>query len=240
MEAIVLAGGLGTRLRAAVPDLPKPMAPVNGRPFLERLLDYWVAQGVKRLILSVGYRHEAIRAHFGKSYRRVPIRYAVEDQPRGTGGALLLAAESLQGRDAFLVLNGDTWFEVPLKTLVKFHASRRPDATLALFRSPQEGRYTGLGIGKDGEVLSLGTGAKGGLANGGVYLMARTLLEGAPRSASAPVSLEEDILPLALRAKKRLYGLECGGRFLDIGVPEDYHRAGAVLGALPGEMGNRK
>ena len=230
MEAIVLAGGLGTRLRPVVPDLPKPMAPVGSRPFLERLLDYWIGQGVQRIILSVGYRHEAIRQHFGKSHRRVPIRYAVEDRPRGTGGGLLLAAEALSSRATFLVLNGDTWFEVPLKTLAGFHASRRPDVTLALFRSPQGGRYAGLHVGRDGEVLSFGAGEKGGLANGGVYLMERSLLESGPQFASAPLSLEEDILPLALRGKKRVYGLECGGRFLDIGVPEDYARAGAVLG----------
>jgi D-glycero-alpha-D-manno-heptose 1-phosphate guanylyltransferase len=217
-------------LRAAVPSLPKPMAPVGGRPFLERLLDYWIGQGVQRVILSVGYRHEAIEKYFGQSHRRVPVRYAVEDVPRGTGGGLLLAAEQLSGRDAFLVVNCDTWFEVPLATLAKFHASRRADVSLSLFRSPQQGRYAGLRVGKDGEVLSFGAGEEDGLANGGAYLMERGFLEGVP-SGQGPVSLEEDILPMALRAKKRLYGLECGGRFLDIGVPEDYARAAGVLGA---------
>jgi D-glycero-alpha-D-manno-heptose 1-phosphate guanylyltransferase len=231
MQAIVLAGGLGTRLREAVPDLPKPMAPVNGRPFLERLLDYWIDQGVERIILSTGYRHEAIQGYFGKAHRRVPIRYAVEERPRGTGGGLLLAATALSSRDTFLVVNGDTWFEVPLKTLARFHASRQPDVTLALFRSPQEGRYTGLQVGTDGEVLSFGAGAKGGLANGGVYLMEWSLLESGPQFASAPLSLEEDILPLALGGKRRVYGLECGGRFLDIGVPEDYARAAGLFEA---------
>lgn len=231
MEAIILAGGLGTRLRAVVPDLPKPLAPVAGRPFLERLLDYWIGQGVARVILSVGYRHEAIQAHFGQSHRGVPVRYAVEDRPRGTGGGLLLAAEQLSGRDAFLVVNGDTWFEVPLEALSRFHASRQPDLTLALFRSPREGRYAGLRVGNDGEVLALGAGARGGLANGGVYLMERSLLEGGPRPGPAPVSFEEDILPMALGAGKRLFGLECNGRFLDIGVPEDYARAGELFDA---------
>ena len=231
MEAIVLAGGLGTRLRATVPDLPKPMAPVNGRPFLERLLDYWIGQGVERIILSTGYRHEAIQGHFGKAHRRIPIRYAVEERPRGTGGGLLLAAEALSRREPFLVLNGDTWFEVPLKTLASFHASHRPVATLALFRAPQQGRYAGLTVGKAGEILALGASEKGGLANGGVYLMERGLLEGGSWPASSPVSLEEDILPFALRSGKRVCGLECPGRFLDIGVPEDYARAAALLGA---------
>src|SRR5688572_26838893 len=123
------------------------MAPVAGRPFLARQLDYWIAQGVRGIILSVGYRHEVFRQHFGKSHRRVPIRYAIEDRPLGTGGGLLHAVEQLSGHEAFLVLNGDTWFEVPLKTLARFHESCRPDATLALFRSPQQGRYTGIDVG---------------------------------------------------------------------------------------------
>ncbi len=230
MEAIVLAGGLGTRLRAAVPDLPKPMAPVNGRPFLERLLDYWVAQGVTRLILSVGYKHEAVSAHFGPAFRGVPVGYAVEGRPLGTGGGLLLALGSLAAPGPFLVLNGDTYFEVALGALRDFHAARGADATLALFRSPQQGRYTGLGIGKAGEVLSLNAGEKGGLANGGVYLMERGLLEGGSWLPASPVSLEGDILPFALHSSKRVFGLECAGRFLDIGVPEDYARAADLLG----------
>lgn len=229
MEAIVLAGGLGTRLRAAVPDLPKPMAPVNGRPFLEHQLEYWAGQGVTRFILSVGYRHESISGHIGGAFRGIPVAYAVESRPLGTGGGLLLAAGSLASPGPFLVLNGDTYFEVALAVLREFHAARRADATLALFRSPQQGRYTGLRIGNAGEVLALNAGEKGGLANGGVYLMERGLLEGGPWPPAAPVSLEEDILPFALQSGKRVFGLECPGRFLDIGVPEDYARAGAVL-----------
>lgn len=229
MEAIVLAGGLGTRLRAAVPDLPKPMAPVGGRPFLEHLLDHWIRQGVTRFILSVGYRREAITGHFGVAFHGAAIDYAVEEKPRGTGGGLLLACRSLAEPGAFLVLNGDTYFEAPLETLREFHAARRAEITLSLLRSPQQGRYTGLQVGAAGEVMSLHTGVTGGLANGGVYLMEHSLLEGAPWQSSSPVSLEEDILPFALQSGKRVFGLECSGRFLDIGVPEDYARAADLL-----------
>jgi D-glycero-alpha-D-manno-heptose 1-phosphate guanylyltransferase len=233
MEAIVLAGGLGTRLRAAVPDVPKPMAPVNGRPFLERLLDYWIAQGVTRFVLSTGYRHEMISAHFGTSYRGTAVQHAVEDRPRGTGGGLLLASGSLDEPGPFLVLNGDTFFDVPLAMLREFHGAHRSEATLSLFRTPQQGRYTGINVGRTGEIRSFGTGARGGLANGGVYLMELSLLEGGPWRPESMVSLEEDILPFAVQAGKHVYGMECAGRFLDIGVPEDYARAAAVLGAAP-------
>lgn len=231
MDSIILAGGLGTRLRAAVPDLPKPMAPVSGRPFLEHLLDYWIRQGVTRFILSVGYRHEAILAHFGLTYHGIPIRYAIENKPLGTGGGLLLAGRSVAAPGPFLVLNGDTYFEARLEKLREFHAARRAQVTLALFRSPQQGRYAGLCIEPTGEVRALGTSKAGELANGGVYVMERNLLEGGPWLPSATVSLEEEILPFALREGRRVYGLECPGAFLDIGVPEDYARAADVLGA---------
>lgn len=226
----MLAGGLGTRLRVALPGLPKPMAPVNGRPFLERLLDYWVGHGVTRFILSVGYKHEAITDHFGAAYRGIAIDYAVDDQPLGTGGGLLLAGDSLAAAGPFLVLNGDTFFEVQLNALRDFHAARGANVTLALFRSPQQGRYTGIRLGDAGEIRSFTEGEKGGLANGGVYLMERSLLKGGPWKPRSPVSLEEDILPFALRGGRRVFGLECSGRFLDIGVPEDYARAASVLG----------
>ena len=233
MEAIVLAGGLGTRLRAVVPDVPKPMAPVNGRPFLERLLDYWIAQGVSRFILSTGYRHEVLAAHFGATFHGAAIRQVVEDRPLGTGGGLLLASVALTAAGPFLVLNGDTFFEVALKTLRDFHAARSAEVTLCLFRSPQQGRYAGIELGKDGAVRTFGSGEKGGLANGGVYFVERSFLDGGPWQPRSALSLEEDILPFALEAGKRVYGMECSGRFLDIGVPEDYARAAAVLAGEP-------
>ena len=229
MQAIVLAGGLGTRLRGTIGETPKPLAPVRGRPFLEYLLDYWIGQGVTRFILSVGYKHEAIAGHFGATFEGAAIRYAVEDRPLGTGGGLLLAAGHLAGDGAFLVLNGDTFFEAPLGALREFHEARGALATIALFRSRQGGRYAGLTLGESGEVLTLGAGERGGLANGGVYFMERSLFEGGPWRAASPVSLEEDILPFALRSRKRVFGLECAGRFLDIGVPEDYARAAELL-----------
>ncbi|HXF67609.1 MAG TPA: nucleotidyltransferase family protein [Burkholderiales bacterium] len=235
MEAIVLAGGLGTRLRSAVPELPKPMAPVAGRPFLEYLLDYWIGQGVTRFILSVGYRQQALREHFGGAYRAAGIAYAGEEQPLGTGGGLRLACGLLAGPGPFLVLNGDTYFEVPLEQLVRFHRAHRAEATLALFRSPQHGRYGAVRLGEQGEILCLESagGKAGGLANGGVYLMERGLPEGGPWHPGSALSLEDDILPHALAGGRRICGMVCAGRFLDIGLPEDYARAARMLAGEP-------
>jgi len=117
------------------------------------------------------------------------------------------------------------------KGMREFQVAHRAEATLSLFRTPQQGRYGGINVGKAGEIRSFGTGARGGLANGGVYLMEATLIEGGPWRPESAVSLEEDILPFAVQAGKRVYGMECAGRFLDIGVPEDYARAAQVLGA---------
>lgn len=224
---MVLAGGLGTRLRAAVPDLPKPMAPVNGRPFLEHQLDYWIEQGIERFTLSVGYLRERIIGHFGSSYRGAAVQYAVEEQPMGTGGGLLLAASRLNHDDACLVLNGDTYFEVDLASLEAFHDARRADWTLALFRSTEPGRYMGLDVAEDGRVLSLNTGKDdiGMLVNGGVYLVELDCLRSFTVDPADSISLERELLPSVLTARGTVYGAAFSGTFLDIGVPKDYFRA---------------
>jgi len=233
-SAIILAGGLGTRLRSAVPDLPKPMAPVAGRPFLEYQLDYWIGQGVERFVLSVGYRHEAIVAHFGTQHRGVPLQYAVERAPLGTGGGLLLALDLLADQQRpFLLLNGDTYFEVDLTALHEFHVRRQSDWTFSLFRSSEAGRYMGMGIDDEGHITALksGTAEPGRLANGGVYLVDPSVLRARPWVAGGKLSLEDDILPVAFGSGRRLYGFECAGAFIDIGVPADYQRAAALLAA---------
>jgi D-glycero-alpha-D-manno-heptose 1-phosphate guanylyltransferase len=229
--AIILAGGLGTRLRDAVPDLPKPMAPVQGRPFLEYQMDYWIAQGVSRFILSVGYRREAIIGHFGAAYRGVPIDYAFESTPLGTGGGLLLAAEKLNDATAFLLLNGDTFFAVDLQELEAFHVKRGAGWTFALFRADEAGRYMGVATGADGRIQSLrsGKGEIGALANGGVYLVDPAWLHRIRYRAGDKVSLEDELLPAFDAAGGSLFGMTSTGRFIDIGVPADYRRAAQVL-----------
>jgi D-glycero-alpha-D-manno-heptose 1-phosphate guanylyltransferase len=228
MEAVILAGGLGTRLRPAVADLPKPLAPVNGRPFLKYLLDYWTAQGVARAVLSVGYMHEAIERTIGNLHAGCPVSYAVEAEPLGTGGGLILAAAQLHGAGTFLGLNGDTMFAAPLARLAEFHRDTRADMTLALFATGDAVRYTGVATNAEGRVTAL-RGA--GQANGGVYLIERRLVDELPWAAGAKVSLESEILPWLLADGRRLFGLRCDGGFIDIGVPEDYRRAQALMPA---------
>jgi D-glycero-alpha-D-manno-heptose 1-phosphate guanylyltransferase len=230
--AIILAGGLGTRLRSAVPDLPKPMAPIAGRPFLAYQMDHWIAQGVGHFILSVGYRHEAISAHFGHRYRGATLDYVAETTPLGTGGALLLAAAQLPDDRSALLLNGDTYFDVALDRLAA-HA-RRHDAQwcLSLFRSHDPARYMGVGLARDGRINAL-KAPTAPLANGGVYLFRPSALQAVKVCAGAPLSLENDLFPLLFEQGQRFAGLECPGAFIDIGVPHDYHRAASVLPMPP-------
>jgi D-glycero-alpha-D-manno-heptose 1-phosphate guanylyltransferase len=229
VAAIILAGGLGTRLRSVVPDLPKPMAPIRGRPFLEHQLDYWIGQGVDEFILSVGYRKQAIIDHFGSNYRSTPLSYVIEEKPMGTGGGVLLAAQGLN--QPFLILNGDTFFEVDLATLLKFHNERLSDWTFSLFRTGEVGRYMGIEVNAKCEIEMLQSGgrASGYLANGGVYLVNPAVLAKGEFLAGTKMSLEDDFLPALVEKGCKLYGLEFQGAFIDIGVPRDYYLASQVL-----------
>jgi D-glycero-alpha-D-manno-heptose 1-phosphate guanylyltransferase len=230
-SAVILAGGLGTRLRSAVPDLPKPMAPISGRPFLEHQLDYWIKQGVSHFVLSVGYRHEIIVDHFGNSYKGAELDYVIEKTPLGTGGGLLLAAEKIAGDKPFLLLNGDTYFAVDLKILSEFSLANDADWCFSLFRTHEEGRYMAMNISPQGRIVSLKSdaGSPGRLANGGVYWVNPRALVSDKFSSGDKFSLEDDLLVNAIGLGQRLLGIEFSGAFIDIGVPDDYHRAPALL-----------
>jgi D-glycero-alpha-D-manno-heptose 1-phosphate guanylyltransferase len=230
-SAIILAGGLGTRLRSAVPDLPKPMAPIDGRPFLAHQMDHWIAQGVNHFVLSVGYRFEAIRDHFGRYYRSARLDFAVEDKPLGTGGALLLAAALLPRDKPALLLNGDTYFDVSLASLAAHARGLDAQWCLALFRSTDPARYMGVGVDADGRIDALREPGSA-LANGGVYWFLPAALSACAALRGTAQSLENDLFPALLAQGQRFAGLECPGAFIDIGVPADYHRAAAVLPAI--------
>lgn len=232
MEAIILAGGLGSRLRAAVPDLPKPMAPINGRPFLEYLLDYWAGQGVSRFVLSVGYKRDIIEEHFATRYKGTEVDYAAEDQPLGTGGGLLLALKHLRRTGPFLIMNGDTFFEVDLAPMRRYHRERRAELTIALREVEANSRYGGVGIDKEGKITSFDNRARTAdraLINGGVYLAEKSAFAGMAPESDVPVSIEDQLYPRMLAEGRRMYGFPSSGRFIDIGIPEDYRRAASVL-----------
>lgn len=232
MEAIVLAGGLGTRLKEHVPDLPKPMAPVGGRPFLEHQIDYWIEQGVSSFILSVGYKREVIQSRFGDRYRDAEISYAVEEKPLGTGGGLILSVEKLKTDNPFILLNGDTFFEVDLSEMENLHKGKNSDVTVALHQLKENTRYGSVKLDGDGKITDFNSAPDAGnsLINGGVYIINPAALSSTKWRSGDNVSLEDDLFPAMIESGIRFYGYLSSGRFIDIGVPEDYKRSEELLG----------
>ena len=191
-------------------------------------MDYWIGQGVNKFILSIGYLNQTITEHFGRGYQEASIDYVIEDKPLGTGGALLMAAQGLN--EPFLVLNGDTFFEVDLNLLNDFHKKQRSEWTLSLFRANQSGRYMGLKLADNGEILTLeSVNTDSNLFNGGVYLINPSVFDMLDQALGEKISLENDLLPNFINSGGLLYGIECIGKFIDIGVPKDYHHAAEIL-----------
>jgi D-glycero-alpha-D-manno-heptose 1-phosphate guanylyltransferase len=225
MEAIVLAGGFGTRLRELVPAVPKPMAPVAGRPFLEIVLRGLAGKGFHRAILSVGYLAEQISGHFGESFAGMNLVYEVEDVPLGTGGAVRAALARCKDDHAF-VFNGDTYLDLEAD-LVNRLWRERGDPIIVARAVPDVARYGSLVV-QDRAVkgfLEKG-GAGPGLINAGCYVLPRGILDNYPLGQS--FSLEADFLVGAV-AGKRFDVFETKGLFIDIGVPQDYERAQNLL-----------
>ena len=229
ITAVILAGGLGTRLQDTVSELPKPMAPINNRPFLEYQIEYWINQGVSKFILSVGYLRESIIEHFGNSYKNVPIEYIQEKQQLGTGGALLSATVDMN--EVFLLLNGDTFMEVNLKTFYDFHVNSQSNWTFALYKMNHQDRYMGIKLTPNGKILSLNSNEdnKYTYINGGVYLINSKVLSSFKYKNGEKLSLENEILPAYFSNDGDLYGKEFKGKFIDIGIPTDYFRASQIL-----------
>jgi D-glycero-alpha-D-manno-heptose 1-phosphate guanylyltransferase len=226
LQAVILAGGLGTRLRPVVGDTPKAMAPVAGRPFLEHVLADLAASGVRRAVLAVGYRREVISAHFGAEFRGVSLDYSEEEEPLGTGGAVRRALR-LAAPGPCLVLNGDTWLDLDHVAMVRAHVQAAAALTIAVRAVPDVARYGALEI-HGGRVRAFREKAPSGpgFINAGVYVLGADLFEGV--SLPAAFSLERDVFVPRVRELAPL-AFEATGRFIDIGVPEDFERAQRLL-----------
>lgn len=223
-EAIVLAGGLGTRLKGVVKDIPKPMAEVNGRPFLSYILDYLARAGVGRAVLSIGYRYGSIKDFFGPAYKDMELDYAIEDEPLGTGGAILEAMKAVRGQEIF-ILNGDTFFDLSLQGLIKAHRDSLADITLALKPMRDLDRY-GTVILKGDRVAGFREKSfqSSGYINGGVYAVKKNIAERLKALGLKRFSFESDFLQREI-AGLNAFGFVSDSYFIDIGIPEDYERA---------------
>ena len=227
-EAVILAGGFGTRLRAVVPDWPKPLAPVAGQPFLVLVLAAMARQGVQRVVLSLGYRAEAFMQTLGLRQFGMEIVHEIEHRPLGTGGAIRTALARCEG-DAALVLNGDTWLDFALKPAVaRWHHSGHP--VLLGCQVDDTARYGRLRV-AGGRLAGFEEKGRGGagLINSGHYLLPRDLFAGS--ALPEAFSFETDFLLPQLQ-QRPIEVLEVQGRFIDIGVPEDYALAQTNLADL--------
>ena len=227
-EAIILAGGLGTRLRSVVADVPKCMAPVNGTPFLTFIIDDLKKQGIERFIFSLGYKSESIIDFAEDKYKDLDKVYVIEKEPLGTGGAIKEACKAVNGENV-LVLNGDTLFSVDLQELADIHIKQHAACTIALKPMINFSRYGSVETNTNAMVTAFNEKqfCKKGLINGGIYVLnAQQFLQ---EQLPGIFSFEKEYLEKKINTHK-LYGIAFDDYFIDIGIPEDYERAQRELG----------
>ncbi len=223
-RAIVLAGGLGTRLRSVVADRPKPMAEVAGKPFLEYILIELAKSTVEEVRLSVGYKWEMVKEHFGHEFQGLRLEYIVEEEPLGTGGGIRLAME---GWDEAYVLNGDTFFDFNISELGDFYQASGADIAIALKHMSNFDRYGTVAL--EGDRITAFKEKQQmaeGEINAGVYALKSTVFGN--RAAGSKFSMEADVFEAEIDSLK-ICGKTFDGYFIDIGIPEDYEKANAYF-----------
>ena len=227
MQAILLCGGMGTRLRSVVSDRPKPMADICGKPFLQYLLEMLRDKGITEVIFALGYMGEMIEEYFqdGSAFG-LKISYSYEEEPLGTGGAIRNALPKILEEEV-LVLNADTYFPMDYQGLLCFHQENDGDFSLATRGVPDISRYGAVRRDAAGRILAwnekLEDGGQplAGEINGGIYVMKKSLIAEIPEGKQ---SLEQDCIPKWLSEGKRIFGLPFDGYFMDIGIPKDYQQ----------------
>lgn len=231
IPVLLLVGGMGTRLRTVLSGKPKPLAPVGDVPFLELLVLQIHSHGLRRLVMCTGFHADQIQQEFGDGRKwNVTIEYSEETRPLGTAGAMKLAERFLSSAAEFVVMNGDSFLELDLQKLIRFHRETGGWASIAVRRVPDAARYGTVQLDRQNRVVRFGEKLgiqEPGLINGGVYVFNREVLAHIPEGAS---SLEKDVLPGLL--EHGVFALEQNGMFIDIGTPEDYARAQSLYRSL--------
>ena len=223
VDALILCGGRGTRLRSVIADKPKVLASVNGLPFLSYLLEQLVNAGFRDVILCTGYKGEMVKEAFGSHYKGLNIRYSHEPEPLGTGGALRYALPMIEG-SYILAMNGDSYIDVDICSFIRWYLKGGYDASILLTKVEDTGRYGCVKINEDGKIISFDEkqeGSGSGWINAGMYLFNNKLLETIPEHCF--FSLEKEFIPMLVGDK--LYGYRCHGDFIDIGTPNSYTKS---------------
>lgn len=223
MEAIILAGGSGTRLKSIISDIPKPMAPIGAIPFLQYLFDWLIKNEIKRVILSVGYKWEIIYNQFKNSYNELELIYSIEEHPLGTGGAIKQAIKQTKDND-ILIVNGDTYFDISINELANFHFSNQFGLTIALKPMKNFNRYGTVEINRENRILKFieKEPTEIGLINCGIYLLSNNIENFFP--IKEQFSFEKDFMEIEL-VNLKFGGYIADKYFIDIGIPEDYNKA---------------
>lgn len=226
-EAIVLAGGLGTRLRDVVPDLPKCLAPINNEPFLYYLISYYQKQGINRFIFSLGFKHELIEEMLLKDFPELDYEIVVENEPLGTGGAVAFAMNKSIEEDV-LILNGDTYYCIDLASFSEAHYELEGECTIALKPMHDFERFGAVEIDDKNRVTSFQEKMhyEKGLINGGVYAVHVPSFQN--HEFVNKFSFETDYLEQQF-VYGRIMGFIQDGYFIDIGIPEDFQKAQTEL-----------
>ena len=224
MKAVILAGGLGKRLRKAVRDKPKSMAPVLGKPFLQYQIEQLKKYSIIEIVLCVGYLANQIKSYFKDGVKfGVNIRYAVEEKPLGTAGALKNSLDYLED-EVFLVLNGDSYSEVNFFKFIQFHREKKGKGTVLLTRVCQADDYGLVKMDEHNRITGFfekpGRTASGSIINAGIYLLEPQVLNYIPEGRQ--ISLEKEIFPHLLEKKMPLFGYLTSDYFIDIGTPQKY------------------
>jgi D-glycero-alpha-D-manno-heptose 1-phosphate guanylyltransferase len=231
IPAVLLVGGLGTRLQPVLLATPKPLAPVGDAPFLQLLVRQLRSQGIRRMVMCTGHLADQIEEAFGDGQKwDATITYSKESGPLGTAGAVKFAKCYLTQAPDFLVMNGDSFLELDFRELIRFHREHNGLISMAVRRVPDATRYGTVQLDTHNRVVGfrekVGIPVPG-IVNGGVYVFNRAVLEHIPEG---PASLEKDLFPRLL--EHGVYALEQQGMFIDIGTPEDYTRAQALCRTL--------
>ncbi|MBF0227314.1 MAG: nucleotidyltransferase family protein [Desulfobacterales bacterium] len=223
ITVVILAGGLGTRLRSIVPDTPKVLAKIRGKYFLTFILDYLVKEGFEYAVLCVGYLGDQIHTAFGNLYKSLRLVYSKESYPLGTAGAIRLAMPFFKS-DNVLVMNGDSICYTNLRNFITRHEELKADASMLLVKVKDVQRFGQVKVDNKGRILQFeekNNHAGSGWINAGIYMINKKLIKEIPENVS--ISLEKNFFPSWIC--KNFYGFQSEGRFIDIGTPESYSAA---------------
>ena len=229
MEAIILAGGYGKRLKPKIVNIPKPMAPVNGKPFLDYIINFLSINNVNTAVLSLFYKHEIIQKHYSNNFNGVDILYSIDQGALGTGGAIRNGLFFIKNKYVFII-NGDTYFNVDLRKLIKEHIKNNNEVTFSLKPMVDFNRYGFVKINDNGDVLSFREKefCKNGLIDGGIYVINKDLFS--KFNLNKSFSFNKFLI-------KNMNDIKIGSvifdkKFIDIGTPSDFDKANELLAGL--------